>query len=330
MPALEKSTYTLYGGAVTLVFDPLATGRAPRYSVSDAKFKTTDVPVRGVTTVLRDILDTPGLMTWPMNMLCERVFGTEGFDEVLGQYKHNWNKALIQPDTSYTEEQLREIMLSGQRAYTEKRDKSADIGTLAHSCVEQIVQGKSAEESVKFVLSGVEVDTSDPTAMENFNDATKLLPKMMDVFHNWWAYVVETYQAKLAFSEKPLYSRKLNYCGTLDLVVEINGRLYVLDFKTTNRSSMAPLGVYPDYFMQLGAYGYALREEHGFGFDDYGIVNVNKSSQLSIVTGSDLGVTMDECERAFAFAVRLHDWLESTKKNLSANKNLRSELLPPV
>lgn len=325
MPALEPTEYSLYGGQVKLKFNPNARGSQPRYTVTDKSTGKVDAPSRGVTTILRDILDKPGLMTWPMNLNNERIFGTTGFDEFSNSYYHDWNKALIKPDTQYTAEELDEIMKAGQSAYSEKRDRGADIGTLAHSCVELYLKGEA--NPVEVVLAKAR-DEATKDAAPNLEEAEKILPKMVAKFDEWWKSLNAIAPANLEFSEQPVYSRKLNYCGTLDLVIAWCGRLYVLDFKTTNRSSTAPLGIYPDYFMQLGAYAFAMKEEHGLRFDDYGIVNVNKSGQLSVMTGGDMNVSMEDCERAFAFAVRLHDWLEATKKTLHANKSLISHLNP--
>lgn len=316
MPALEKTEYTLYGGQVKLTFNPNASGRTPRYTVVDAKGSGREMPVRGVTTVLRDILDKPDLMRWPMNMSHSKLFGAK-FDEVLLDYTHDWKNAVIQPETAYSEEQLHEAMNAGARAHTERQDRGKDVGTLAHSVVERILARQ--DYALASVLAENEVNEED----------TKALTKIEKTFQKWWnAMLDRDPETQVIFSEKPLYSRRLNYCGTMDMCIIHAGKTYLLDFKTTNRSRAAALGIYPDYFLQLGAYSYAMNEETGTRANDLGIVNVNKDGQLSVMTAKDMGFDVDECERAFAFAIRLHDWLEVAKKSLKENAKVNSILNP--
>lgn len=314
MPSLTKQSYDLYGGLVTLTFDPNARGPQPRYSVTDRKTGDKDKPVRGVTTILKDILDKPDLMRWPMNMSHTALFGAK-FDETLLDYTHDWDKALLKPNTALTEAQLHEAMLAGARAHTDRRDRGADIGTLAHSIVENVVNKR--DPFFEMELDGVS------------DEDRKVLDKICRKFTVWWKALNETRRVKVVWSEKPVYSRALDYAGTLDLCLQVDDMLMVLDFKTTNRSKASPMGVYPDYFLQLGGYSYALREEYGYqAIHDIGIVNVNKDGQLAVVMASDMGVTVDECERGFAFAVRLHDWLSQVKKTLGAKASIVSSMNP--
>ena len=59
--------------------------------------------------------------------------------------------------------------------------------------------------------------------------------------------------------------------GTLDLLIEINGRVYLLDFKTSNYPSYK-------YFLQLAAYIYILRNYYGVEVYGCGIVKLNKKT----------------------------------------------------
>lgn len=300
----NKKEFQMYGGRVSMVFNP----NSPRYryTVTDPEFKLKNEPVRGVTTLLRDIINKPDLMTWPMNMANSKLFGSK-FDEKLLEYTHDWNNAEIKPDTAYTAEQLHEAMLTGSREYTKRGDTGKDIGTQVHSMVESYLKGRE-----------IVIPEDMPEA-----DA-KMANKSFNAFMNWWEGLE---QARVRHIELPCYSRNLKYAGTMDLVAEINGTTYLLDIKTTNASRKAPLGIYAEYFLQLAAYSYALREEHGFNVDDLGIIRVGKDGRLNIVTARDLGVTVDDCERAFAFACRLHDWLETASKFLSDGR-MNSHLTP--
>jgi hypothetical protein len=131
-------------------------------------------------------------------------------------------------------------------------------------------------------------------------------------FIKWWDSIIDK---EVLGVENIIYSRQYQFSGTYDLKVRINDKIYMLDIKTTNRSQFAPLGVYPEYFMQLG--GYMLADMEGDSkvkFDDCGVINVGKDGRVAIATASDLGLTVHECMHSFVYAVTIHNWLEKTAK----------------
>jgi len=66
---------------------------------------------------------------------------------------------------------------------------------------------------------------------------------------------------KFIMAEAPVYSLKYHYAGTLDAIVEIDGRVCVMDVKTTDRGPDSPKArpPYPEVALQLCAYA---RAEH--------------------------------------------------------------------
>jgi hypothetical protein len=305
-----STEHILYDGQIRMVFNP----NSPRYryTVSDGSTGVREQSTRGVTTVIGDVLDKPGLRTWPMNMANSVLFGTT-FDETLKDYRHDWKAALIKPGVSYTEEELHEAFKAGSREWTKRSDKGKDIGTLTHRSVELYLL--DAPEPFQMALQ-----EADPDMPKDYVVAAQ---KALKSFTEWWESLE---QAQVIETERPIYSRSLNYAGTFDLLAKINGKTYMLDVKTTNAGKEAPLGIYPEMFIQLGAYSYAMREETGIEIDDCGILRLGKDGKLHIATASDIGVSRDECERAFAFAVRLHDWL-STISPFLKDVHFKSPLL---
>lgn len=298
---------TLYGGKVLLKFDPDATRY--RYKITDTDTGVKDQPVRGVTTILKDIIAKPDLMRWPMNMANSALFGAV-WDEVALDYKHEWKKALIAPGVAYKEAELHEHMKAGARAHTEKSDKGKDVGTIVHRGVEGFL------ESMTSNISGlIELLRSEFPNMDAATEKTAM--KMVEKFIDWFVSV----NAEPYGSEQPVYSRKLNYAGTFDMALVIHDRVCLLDLKTTNYSKKAPMGIYPENFLQLGAYSYAWREESGDEPEVLGVVNINKDGKLNVLTNDDIGVTVEECERAFAFALRTHDWLEKISPSMERSRD---------
>ena len=95
---------------------------------------------------------------------------------------------------------------------------AADIGTRTHKAIELELKGwhQTVEEHYVF--------------------------KCFDAFMQW----KNQYDFELVDTEMRVVSEK-GYGGTLDLICRLNGRLYIIDIKTSNQ-------IYPDYLLQLSAY----------------------------------------------------------------------------
>lgn len=102
--------------------------------------------------------------------------------------------------------------------------KSAEEGTLLHETVEAILRKEPVvvPDSVKPAVS----------AFMDFYGQNELIAHKI---------------------EERVISRKHHYAGTMDALVELNGKLGVLDIKTS-------VAIYRDYSMQTSAYIEALRE----------------------------------------------------------------------
>lgn len=315
----DTKTYSLYGGSIDLTFNPTATKY--RYTVDNLRTGVKGEAVRGVTSVLRDIIAKPDLMTWTLNMANAYYFGAK-FDESTKEYNHDWSKAAIKPNRDQngeitepvTEDDLHEIMMEGSRQWTKRSDQGKDVGTLTHLMVEHYLTTQIEGAEHPKLLDRSEYSTED----------LKMADRASESFRKWWNSLGDAHVEQL---EAPVYSVGMKYAGTFDILANINGKRYLLDLKTTNASRKAPLGVYAEYFLQLGAYSHAYSEESGNQVDELGIVRVGKDGKLHIVTTSDLNMTVDECERAFAFAVRLHDMLSKTSPFLS-DPHFKSSLIP--
>ena len=65
----------------------------------------------------------------------------------------------------------------------------------------------------------------------------------MQNFHDW----VESREIEWLACEKKVYSRSWEYAGTIDALAKINGKLCVIDFKTSAK-------IYKEYYLQVSAY----------------------------------------------------------------------------
>ena len=85
--------------------------------------------------------------------------------------------------------------------------------------------------------------------------------QMLLNFVDFW----ETYKPTLVETEVSLFSDKLQVAGTCDLVCEIDGELWIIDFKTSNQLQTT-------HDLQTAVYGKCYEECYGKKPDRYGIL----------------------------------------------------------
>lgn len=123
--------------------------------------------------------------------------------------------------------------------YLNKLNESANIGTETHKCIEE------------FLNSGIKSD---------------LIP--FNSFIKWWEIITNNKTNVLA-TEQSLVCRWFG--GTYDLLLEINDKIYLIDFKTSNRISYK-------YWIQLSAYRYMLYNTKGINIDGCIILHLDKNT----------------------------------------------------
>lgn len=196
-----------------------------------------------------------------------------------------------------TEEDLR----VASKAYTVKRDSGANTGTEAHILVEDQLKGREVK------LEG----------------ASQEAENAFSAFMDWYTNV----PIKVINVEEVIYSAEYKFAGTYDCMLEVEGKVYLCDLKTTNTSRKAPKGVYAENFIQLGAYAMAHEEQRVFELanggtklveiEDLMVISAKKNGELDIVTASDMGLTVVECGEMMKRVVNIHQFLDYTTKKLS-------------
>jgi len=123
--------------------------------------------------------------------------------------------------------------------------KASEDGTKVHNLVEQYLNG----EEIKF-LDKFDTPKYDPEIW-----------KMFLHFVEFW----ELYNPKLIETEVHLFSDDLKVAGTCDLICEIEGKLWLLDVKTSNM-------MHTTYELQTSVYGQCYKECYQKEIDNYGIL----------------------------------------------------------
>lgn len=188
----------------------------------------------------------------------------------------------------------------GALEYTRRRDSGAGTGTEAHALVENYLKGIDQN------VGGASTEAQNAyTAFKQWYDEAK--PTVVNV-------------------EEVIYSHEYKFAGTYDCMLEIDGKVYLCDLKTTNTSRKAPNGVYAEYFIQLGAYAAAHEEQRAYEeknggtelrkINDLMVISAKKNGKLDICTASQLGLSVDECGQMFKRVVNLFSFLNYGTKAL--------------
>lgn len=185
-------------------------------------------------------------------------------------------------------------------AYKTRRDAGASTGTEAHALVEDFLKKQKVDRAAP-----------SPEAVNAYR-----------AFVQWY----EAAKPTVINVEEVIYSHSFKYAGTYDCMLEIDGKVYLCDLKTTNSSRKAPDGVYAENFIQLGAYAEAHEEQRVFEeaqggtklrqIDDLMVISAKKNGKLDIVTASDVGLGLQDCRDMFKKVVNLYTFLSYATKEL--------------
>lgn len=212
--------------------------------------------------------------------------------------------------------QLEEILADGRSitlsdltasrsAHIKKREHGADTGTAVHAIVEKRL---NTPYNLKLDISDVPLEVG-----------------LASLAFEAWAL---QHQPKVIGTEQVVYSKKLKYAGTYDAILRMDNKTYLVDLKTTNASKSALHGVYPEHFIQLGAYYLAYEEQRKAEgsktklqpIDDLMVISAKKDGVVDIVKLSDLGHTPAQMATAWKAVLTIYIRLKSLKKELTGMK----------
>jgi len=231
-----------------------------------------------VTTIIGDSLgwSKNGLLGWAYRVGCQATA-----DELAEKLE---SRDVNREDVAFAAECAKE-----KRAHQAHRDKAATAGTIAHAMIEAHVTATA------FV------------ALTDVDDAVMEAAKRAYAnFLRWWMIN----DVKVIHTEMLLVDEVRGFGGTFDAVLQIGGRMMLVDFKTG--------GVFDEVCLQLGAYD-SLCDTNGIAPMDHGmIINVPvdeaKETQIFEVSRTQLDLGRD------LFLSCLHIY-----KNKTAMKLVRGE-----
>lgn len=144
--------------------------------------------------------------------------------------------------------------MSDKTALNEWRKRVGDVEANKVSA-RAASRGTSIHNMCEKYILGEEIDTSMPHNMMIFNQIKKILDDKVDT---------------IRATECTLFSHHLQIAGTCDLIADYDGRLSIIDYKTSTRRKRKDW--IEGYFLQCALYAYMLWEMTGIGVKDIVIV----------------------------------------------------------
>jgi hypothetical protein len=233
-------------------------------------------PLTGVTTIL-GVIAKPMLIQWAANMAVE--------------YIEN------HPDTGWDNDDKRftctaEILLEAKTAHKKKKESAGDWGTIVHAgcehwCITKII----------------------PTHVEVMGTVHEVKEDHLVAINHFVKWATEN-NVEFISNEKHVYSREGWYGGIVDLVMKIDGKVWIGDIKTSS-------GIYEEAFFQIAGYHQALKE---MGFSEqvhgYKVLNCKKDGTFQTQESYDIEGNTE----AFNAALTLYRVKQGIKPTKHKNK----------
>lgn len=159
-----------------------------------------------------------------------------------------------------------------------KKDDAADVGTQIHNWIENDI-------------------------VWEFQD----MPEDDRVVKWVLAYLDWKKDQKILESERLVYSKQYQYVWRFDLLAEIDWKIVLIDFKTSNN-------VYPEYYIQMAGYVIALEEETGIKVDNTMILHIDKIEWVCkeyVRNGGEI----EQDKKAFIASLLLKQYLNANSKS---------------
>ena len=287
--------YELYKGEVHLEFLP----NSHTYKIDgDKKI--------GVTTIT-GVINKEALMLWPLDeaiMFLQR--------NLIGKAEMEDQSAL------WSNRELSKLLEESKVAFRKKQTRGTDAGTFGHDFLEQYLRAFKSGKELPAVWEEVDLEKKYGQNPDKFDDEfirdqdMNKLREAVDSFINWLANL----DVEVIDIERIVYSREYDYCGKFDAILRIDGKIYLVDFKTSNPSREFQEGIYPENFAQCGGYDIALSEEFpDLKIEGHAIINLSKKTgKLAINYSLDRDANRD----FFLFALGTKRGMQFHTRRLSA------------
>lgn len=293
---------------------------------------------KGTTTLLGDTLEHNGLMQWPKGVALTDLFGfydftneknvkLTGFSKGKGSIMH-WDGDNVSLK-KITKDELLPLVLNASKIWSQKQKKGADIGSVVHDAIEHFIKDQPFDigENYMWNIKEAEYPTeADETrALEEFEGDVAMATKAFLEFQRWW--LME--KPELLGAEDLIYSMKHNISGTFDGLIQLNGKVILCDWKTSNvsksKAAAMPEGINYSYFIQSAIYAMAWMEMGNEAIDDLMIVSCRKDGGFTTIMASELGFSVNDCIDWAESVINCYKFMDKTKKGLMLHAEPKEE-----
>lgn len=189
-------------------------------------YKHAGVDKPSVTTICGQ-LDKPALMYWAVNCACDYMI--ENMNMITnGELPDNTSGTIVNVSDIFP------VIESARKNFRKVSKTAMDIGSRVHDAIEQYLQ----------------------SGKEPFKPSDEVMAGFI-AFLEW----KDKFKVETIATEHTVYGDK--YAGTLDLFCKLDGKQYVIDFKTTSINEDSP--AYPEHRYQVAAYRNCIPEVVGCG-----------------------------------------------------------------
>lgn len=279
---------TLFDVPAKLVPDDVDTiTQRPDFDEEKHRYTMGSKRMPGVTTIL-GVLDKPALVWWGMRV------GLRAAAQIVQEYDVSTFSTDPQidgkNDVGDWEKATKELKLTTNHV----RDNAGARGNIAHA---------GAEEWIK-TQKPFDLSTASGEAKGYYQSAASFF---VEVDAEWLA------------SEVMVWSMKRWYAGTFDLLARVNGKLVLLDLKTSK-------DVYDTHWLQLCAYEGARRELKLDPVEGIGVVHLTPDGQFDVDTQLPMiwGAEIDASINEFYAIKAAYDALEARKERQKKPRKKRS------
>jgi len=161
-------------------------------------------------------------------------------------------------------------------------------------------EGTQVHEAAEDLVLGREVSWMDDYGRAKYSEITWI---QICRFAEFW----KKHKPKLISSEEFVYSDTHKYAGTADLLVEMDGEVWLLDIKTSKH-------LHKSYNLQLSAYATAMEEMKGIKIDRTGIIWLkahtrSESKKKGVYQGKGWQIkTIDDIEKNFQLFKAIYEF----------------------
>lgn len=217
------------------------------------------------------------LVPWAVNLACA----------------HMRTSLIQQGGEQFHIEYLLPLIEEASKRHTQVKEEAADLGSKVHAFAEEF---GIAWKAGKGVVNIEPPETEDERVLNGIT-----------AFLDWY----NENHVEFLENEVVVYSREHDFVGKMDALIRINGKVYVVDYKTSK-------GVYSDQILQVHGYRTAWEEEHG-KVDGAVILHFNKETgEFGVYSYDDTDYEFHK--PAFLSCLNLKKWQKAYDSKRTARK----------